>query len=64
MLRAQTRPFTWAEALAAFDSPGAERVMRACWETTGAAAGVVVPVRGRYIERAQIYAKRLGVVAA
>ena len=45
MLRTQTRPFTWAEALAAFDSPGAERVMRACWETTGAAAGVVVPVR-------------------
>ena len=45
MLRSQTRPFTWTEAMAAFPSPAAERVFCACRETTGAATGVVVPVR-------------------
>ena len=45
MLRSQNRSFTWAEALQTFSSPAAVRVLDACNETTGAAAGVVVPVR-------------------
>lgn len=45
MLRAQTRPFTWAEAVGRFHSQAAERVMAACRETTGAAEALVVPVR-------------------
>lgn len=45
MLRGQTRPFTWAEAVTRYSSVGSERVMAACRETTGAAEALVVPVR-------------------
>ena len=45
MLRAQTRPFLWSEALARFGSAQAVRVMAACRETTGALDALVVPVR-------------------
>ena len=45
MLRAQTRPFTWAEAVERYGSVAAARVMDACRETTGASEALVVPVR-------------------
>ncbi len=44
MLREQSRPFTWAEALARFRTPSAERVMDACREFTGGREGFVVPI--------------------
>ena len=45
MLRTETRPFTWSEALARFRSAGAERVLDACYHFTGCREGFVVPVR-------------------
>lgn len=46
MLRSQTRPFTWSEAMARYGSAkAAARVMAACRETTGAGEALVVPVR-------------------
>lgn len=45
MLINQTRPFRWAEALAVRDTPEARRVMAACREATGSAAGFVIPIR-------------------
>ncbi len=45
MLIHQTRPFTWAEALAARDTPAARHVMEDCWTVTGSREGFVVPVR-------------------
>lgn len=45
MLREQTRPFTWSEALARYRSRDAERVLDACWDHTGSRDGFVVPVR-------------------
>ena len=45
MLRQQTMPFTWGEALARYRTPDAERVMHACRDFTGGAEGFVVPVR-------------------
>ncbi len=45
MLRAQTRPFAWSDALAVFGGARAQRVMDECAEVTGAREGFVVPVR-------------------
>ncbi len=45
MLRTQTRPFAWTDALITYDTPDARRVMDACAEVTGAREGFVVPVR-------------------
>ena len=45
MLRSQTRPFTWSEAMTRYGSAKAARVMAACRETTGAGEALVVPVR-------------------
>lgn len=45
MIREQTRPFTWREALARYESRDAERVMDACHDFTGSSDGFVVPVR-------------------
>ena len=45
MLREQTRPFTWAEAVERFGGRAALWVMSACRETTGAGEALVVPVR-------------------